>query len=373
MTEAEKKKLRAKAAKLSNPKPRELPSGAWRCEVKVNGERISVVDDDPTVAHAKVNAIRAGLVKQKNKDTLTVKEAGDKYIKSREKSLSPPTIRAYKINFERHGTDLHGKKVMDVDEADLQEEIAKLQEKELSVKSIKNIIGFYIAVITMYKPINPKKLSYGQRIKKEHAFLEEQEIVDLISAAEGDEFEVPILLGLWLGMRRSEICGLSWECVDFDSKTISVVATMLSDSENKYSVVQRTKTESSRRVIKCPTYILEKLKQYQPKPEKRVGLIFDFHPNSIYRAVKRVSEKAGVKFVGVHGLRHTNATVMATLNIVDKAALARGGWSSDKIFKDVYRHMFDSSVADADQKVDAYFQDKVEKGRTEVRTENDIA
>lgn len=370
MTEAEKKKMRAKAAKLSNPKPRELPSGAWRCEIKVNGERISVVDDDPAVAHAKVNAMRTGVVKKTKKDDITIKEAAERYLKAREKSLSPPTLRAYKINFEHHGKGLHNRKVMDVDEADLQDEILKLQVEELSVKTIKNIIGFYIAVITMYKPINHKKLNYGQRIKKEHAFLEEQEIIDLISAAQGDEFEVPILLGLWLGLRRSEICALTWECVDFEHKTISIVATMLSDSENKYSVVQRTKTESSRRTIKCPAYILEKLKQYQPKPEKRAGLIFDFHPNSIYRAVKRVSEKAGVTFVGVHGLRHTNATVMATLNIVDKAALARGGWSSDKIFKDVYRHLFDSSVEDADQKVDAYFQDKVEKGRTESRTEN---
>ena len=50
MTEKEKSRLRAKAAKLTNPKPVELPSGAWRCQVMVEGKRISIVDSDPEVA-----------------------------------------------------------------------------------------------------------------------------------------------------------------------------------------------------------------------------------------------------------------------------------------------------------------------------------
>ena len=49
-------KMRKKAEKLRAPKPRELPSGAWRCEIMVDGRRISVVEDDPEVAHAKALA-----------------------------------------------------------------------------------------------------------------------------------------------------------------------------------------------------------------------------------------------------------------------------------------------------------------------------
>ena len=64
MTEQEKlwAKRRAKAAKLSGPKPVELPSHSWRCQVMVDGRRISVVDDDPEVAHAKALAIKTGTV-----------------------------------------------------------------------------------------------------------------------------------------------------------------------------------------------------------------------------------------------------------------------------------------------------------------------
>lgn len=39
------------AKKLTNPTPVQLPSGSWRCQVMVNGKRISVVDDDPNLAN----------------------------------------------------------------------------------------------------------------------------------------------------------------------------------------------------------------------------------------------------------------------------------------------------------------------------------
>lgn len=355
MDAKEKKRLLEKVEKLK-PKPIELPSGKWRCQIMVKGQRISVMDDDPFVAHAKVIAQKAGIVGAAQKDRITLGEAAQQYISAREAVLSPPTIRGYKIILEQRCLDLQKRPVMDINEADLQNEISKLFAS-LSYKSVKNTIGFYLAVITMYnKDINTKKLNYGQKPKQEHAYLEEDEIVKIISASVGDQMEIPILLALWLGMRRSEICGLSWENVDFEQKEIRVVSTKLANSDNEYVIVDRTKTEGSRRTIDCPNYILSKLEQMQPVKAKRIGPVFDLHPNSIYRGIKRISESAGVKFVGVHGLRHTNATVMASLGLVDKAVMARGGWSSDRILKDVYEHLFATDKTDADKAINEYFE-----------------
>lgn len=355
MTEAQKKKNRAIAAKLSKPSPVELPSGKWRCQVMINGRRVSIVEDDPKTAHTKAVAMREGYLEVSNIETATLGVAAAQYIKDRENILSPPTIKGYKIIVDRHCLELQKKKVKDIREMDLQAEIGKLSAT-LSVKSVKNIIGFYISVITMYKPINQKRLNYGQRQKVEHAYLEEDEIVKIISAAVGDWMEVPILLALWLGMRRSEICGLAWESVDFQKKKISITQTKLVNSDGDYEIVSRTKTRGSRRTIDCPDYILLKLEALQPDEAKRTGPIFKMYPNAIYRGLKRVSEKAGVKFVGVHGLRHTNATVMASLGLVDKAIMARGGWSSDRVLKDVYEHLFSRDKSDADQALNEYFE-----------------
>ena len=56
---------RQQKTKLTHPTPVQLPSGAWRCQVMVNGERISVVDRDPEVAHTKALAIKSGLIERK--------------------------------------------------------------------------------------------------------------------------------------------------------------------------------------------------------------------------------------------------------------------------------------------------------------------
>ena len=96
MTELEK--MRKKAAKLTNPTPVELPSGSFRCQITVYGKRYSAVDKDPTIAHAKVNAIRSGLLEpQENTTKITVGQAIDKYIESKENVLSPSTIKNYKL------------------------------------------------------------------------------------------------------------------------------------------------------------------------------------------------------------------------------------------------------------------------------------
>ena len=65
--------------KLTNPTPVKLPSGSWRCQVMVNGQRVSVVDEDPEVAHAKALALKAGLLqKEKPVSAMTVGDAIDR-------------------------------------------------------------------------------------------------------------------------------------------------------------------------------------------------------------------------------------------------------------------------------------------------------
>ena len=90
-------KQREIAAKLSRPKPIELPSGNWRCQIMVGGKRVDVVESDPETAHAKALAIKAGLMEQdKPPAEMTVGDAIDRYIESKDAVLSPSTIRGYK-------------------------------------------------------------------------------------------------------------------------------------------------------------------------------------------------------------------------------------------------------------------------------------
>ena len=79
------------------PTPQRLPSGMWRCQIMVDGQRISVVDEAPAVAQAKAVAMRAGLIdKKKTGPSMTVGQAIDRYIESKDAVLSPSTLRGYR-------------------------------------------------------------------------------------------------------------------------------------------------------------------------------------------------------------------------------------------------------------------------------------
>lgn len=341
------------------PTPQKLPSGAWRCQVMVGGKRVSVVDENPAVAQAKAVALREGIIEEKEhraaekSGAITLSKAIDLYIDGRENVLSPSTINGYREIQRNRFRGLMKIKVSDIDETDIQRAINQ-DAKTVSAKTIKNAVGLVVSVLSEYKPINIKRLRLPQRKRKEHTYLDENSMINLFEAIQGNPVEIPILLAVWLGMRRSEILGLCWDAIDFKAARISVKRTYVKDKEKGYVLRDEMKTEASRRVLDCPGYILQKLEDYTPT--RREGQVFTMHPNTIYKTMKRVCEEHGIDFVGVHGLRHTNASVMLSLGVVDKVAMARGGWSTDVTMKQIYQHVFQSDKKKAKNAVDGFFQ-----------------
>ena len=369
MTEREKKRLLDRAAKLT-PRPALLPSERWRCQFYVNGKRNSVTADTPEEAHAQAVALRAGLLQEsadraeQKKGNLTLADAIDLFIQRRENVLSPSTINGYKEIKRNRFQSLQKMTVRDIDEQDLQQAINE-DAKTVSHKTIKNALALVASVLSEYKDIDPKRLRLPRAKKMEHAYLDETGMINLFDAIRGSSVEIPILMAVWLGMRRSEILGLCWDCVDFKAKQIHVRRTYLRDKEKGYVLVENTKTTASTRVLPCPDYILTKLADYTPN--RRTGRVFTMHPNTIYKLMRDICERNGIDFVGVHGLRHTNASVMLSLGIVDKVAMARGGWSTDVTMKSVYQHVFADDKKTAGVLVDTYFAG-VAEGKTSHET-----
>ena len=61
-----------------------------------------------------------------------------------------------------------------------------------------------------------------------------------------------------------------------------------------------------------------------------------------------------------HDLRHLSASVMLMLNIPDKYAMERGGWSTNSTLKSVYQHTFSEERKQVDKKIDDYFNRLIE-------------
>ena len=379
-TEEEKllEKRRKIAAKLS-PRPVELPSHKWRCQIMVDGERLSAVDADPEVAHAAVLAMKTGVISsKKDRETrksgnLTLKEAIDIFIESRDNVLSPSTINGYREIQRNRFPALMRTKVREIDYTTLQMAVNS-ESKKVGYKTIRNALTLVISVVSEYHEISIKKIKMPQRKQQEHKYLEEAGMIELFDAIRGSFAELPILLAVWLGLRRSEIMGLCWDSVDFESGKLKIQRTYVKDKEHGYILRDEMKTAASRRTLDCPGYILAKLEEYQPNKALRQGRVFKMHPNTPYDVLKDICTRNGIEFVGIHGLRHTNASVMLSLGVMDKYIMAQGGWSTDYTMKRVYQHLFQSKTEDSVKKRDGFF-DSISAGinpnlHTELHTDD---
>lgn len=354
--------------KLTNPTPVKLPSCSWRCQVMVDGKRVSVVEETPELAHAKALAIKRGLIEQKSQNKkITLDEAIQTYTEAGDGVLSPSTIRGYDCIRRNRFQGIMKKDVHTLTRLDLQRAVSE-EAKAVSPKTVANAWGLLGAVLKDYG-VDISGIKLPQKIRKKKQYLSSYEIVKLIDAAVGDPCEIQIVMALWLGLRRSEISGLCWDCVDMENSTVTIRRTMVPDKNNKWILKDGAKNEGSQRTVKCPEYIMAKLRE---KYHGQTGPVFDRSPETVRKHVHEICRKAGIKDTTVHGLRHANAAVMISLGVVDKYAMARNGWSSDYTFKQIYGYVFPEGAQEADDLVNRFFEEKL-KLHTNLHTENDGA
>ena len=78
-------------------------------------------------------------------------------------------------------------------------------------------------------PTNPA--DKVERPKKDRfigSFYDSDEVEKLFAAAKGTHLELPIFLGAFYGLRRSEALGLKWSAIDFQNDTITIRHTVTS-------------------------------------------------------------------------------------------------------------------------------------------------
>lgn len=171
---------------------------------------------------------------------------------------------------------------------------------------------------------------------------------DAVTLCKGTDFELPFLLAVWLGLRTSEIRGLTWDCLDGDILTIKQA---MVDSEDGPQLKQ-PKTYSGNRKLKVPPYIMGLLDETPHTNE----YIVHATRNVLYKHLQRACARCGAQPFRFHDLRHVNASVMLRLNVPDKYAMERMGHSTNNMLKNVYQHtMDDKAVAVADA-VDGFFE-----------------
>ena len=336
-----------KKEKLKNPTPIQLPSGSWRCQVMVDGKRISIVEDDPKRAVAKAVAIRAGLLQQRtNPAAMTVGQAIDRYIESRDAVLSPATVAGYKRIRKNALQELMDVPLSRLSQEAVQRAVNRMA-KERSPKSVRNAHGLLSAALSIYAPEIRLRTTMPQKIRQDIKIPEPEILPQLVAAVRGSAVELPVMLALWLGLRASEIRGITWDSIQ--DGVLHVRQAIVEGPDGP--AIKTTKTISGDRRLPLPPEILQ-LIQAQPRTD---DYVVHMSGQAMYKAFSRAMEAAGLPHFRFHDLRHANASIMLALGIPDKYAQERMGHATDHMLQTVYQHTMETRRAQADAAVNQYF------------------
>ncbi|MCX7746901.1 MAG: site-specific integrase [Clostridia bacterium] len=182
----------------------------------------------------------------------------------------------------------------------------------------------------------------------------EEQMKTLLSKVKDTRLEIPVFLGLILGLRRSEICGLQWQNVDLIKGTIHIKNTRVHTS-NGFETKPRTKNKSSNRKLKIGTTLLTLLKNERKKQmeykllygEKYISNDFVFKnqdgelidPGTLTHLFSNFLAKNDLSKIRLHDLRHTFATIMLKRGIDHKTVQQMLGHSNIYTLFNIYGHV----------------------------------
>jgi len=203
-----------------------------------------------------------------------------------------------------------------------------------------------------------------------------------LEAAHGEPFEALYCVALALGLRKGEICALSWKNIDLDAARLSVINSLQrirnldpdpGSRKTRLEIVE-TKTQKSQRTVSLPQYAVRALRSHRVRQIEAklavgaqwpvgVDLVFTnqfgrpLEPVNLHRAYKRLLKKAGLPNVRFHDLRHSAASLMLAQGVPLKTIQEILGHCSIAVTSGFYAHLGEQlkrEAADAMDRVLGY-------------------
>ena len=225
-----------------------------------------------------------------------------------------------------------------------------------SLKLIKNIINqaLLLCVSEGRIPNNPcqfVKLPACERY--EARFYSKSQIDTLLEKIKDEPMYPLIRLTALYGLRRSEVLGLCWDCVDFEAETITIRRTV----SKCMTVVAKDKTKntSSRRSFPRTNDVkklLLDLREQQKKDKEFFGNTYQdssyvfrwndgklYSPDYVTRKFRCILKKYDLPRIRFHELRHSSASNLLNMGFSLKDVQDWLGHSDIKTTANIYRHL----------------------------------
>ena len=195
-----------------------------------------------------------------------------------------------------------------------------------------------------------------------------EQLKKLLRLFRGEPLEVAVQLTVTYGLRRSEVCGLRWEAIDFDAGTIHICHTAVM---NKGKVVysDSTKTDSSNRVLPLTNNMRTYLQKVQYQQAENKKLFGDAYIDSGYVCVhangapirpdyvtphfQRRLKEIGLPVIRFHDLRHSAVYALRKGGCDAKDIQAWLGHSDITTTLNVYGHVLGGDMDRLGQVMDS--------------------
>jgi integrase len=173
-----------------------------------------------------------------------------------------------------------------------------------------------------------------------------------------------ILFAIATGARFSEIMGMTWDCVDFENRSITINKTWDFKDTHNFS---DTKTYASKRTITIDNETCRMLKDLKLRQtelllqsgmrntnnlcfmDSKMELVSN---NAVNKTLKKLCKRIGAKEITCHGLRHTHASVLLYQGVNVKYVSRRLGHTDIVITLQTYSHILDEMEQKESRQVD---------------------
>lgn len=354
-----------------------LPSGAWRAQLRLDGQRLSYTGKTQRECQEwvkkTIGQIDEGLTFANTKVTLA--EFMENWLTSTKASQRPRTWSQYsQLNRDYIAPRLGTIKVKDLRAEHIQRLYNSLGEQDTGTHTILKIhmllhSALEHAIRTGMIPRNPVDATIPPaQPAEEMQILDESQVSQLLVAAANTRLEALLHLALATGMRQMELLGLKWTDLDWVRKTIKVERQLVRPYKESKLKFATPKTKAGRRTLNLGQKTIEVLRSHAERQrQERLalgdkwennGLIFTnslggpYDPRNLLRDYKKLLKVAGLPDMRFHDLRHTAASLMLNHGVAVIVVSRRLGHARASITLDVYGHLIPSMQEEAADLID---------------------
>ncbi|ACV76895.1 site-specific integrase [Nakamurella multipartita] len=247
------------------------------------------------------------------------------------KKLSQLSVRDVRLMIDGLRKDGKGKRTVQYVHATLRAALEHAYREELVTRNVAKMVRVERPTPT---PKEPLSVAEARR---------------LLTATRDDEDHALWVVMLLLGLRRSEVCGLRWDNVDLENRTLSVTHSV-QRVDGKLRELP-TKTRRSTRTVPLPAMVHQALvthraammptSQYLPEPVYVFGTKIGtpMEPRNLTRRWVTLAERQGIRRVPLHALRHSCVSLLLAQGVHPRTVMEIVGHSAIEMTMNVYGHV----------------------------------